>query len=150
MGKSAFLKVEQLAHSIPTKQETLCYGVFRFTVALTFEGNPKWIIGRRPDLTLYPNHENIYCIYLPSQFLTRTLAVIHTTKSVYESKHIIQGINARQPLIESVGNAQFVQKPLRNNDRFHVSGFSFLRFKYLVLEDKDVSGDLAITNDTYY
>lgn len=140
--KQSFLKIEQLAHVAQTRDKPVSYGVFRFTVPLCLDGESKWLIGRCPDLGLYPNHENVYCVYLPSLYLTRTLAAIHASKTLYNDVHIIQSLNDKQSFVDSVTNEAFIQKPLRNNDRFHIANLPCYRFKYILVEEKEVSGEL--------
>lgn len=149
MAKQAYLKIEQLAHFAPTRDnKQVRYGRFRYTVSLCFDNESKWLIGRCPDLDLYSNHESIYTVYLPSLFITRTLAVIHATKTVYNDVHVIQGLNDKQVFSDLNTQSTFIKKPLRNNDKFQIVGMPFYRFKYLYTEDKEPSGDLL--NDTVY
>jgi hypothetical protein len=140
--KQSFLKIEQLAHVAQTREKPVSYGAFRFTVPLCLDKESKWLIGRCPDLGLYPHHESIYCIYLPSLYLTRSLAVIHSTKSVYNDVHIIQCLSDKQIFVDSTTNEAFTQKPLRNNDRFHIANLPCYHFKYILVEEKEVSGEL--------
>lgn len=148
MAKKAYLKVEQLAHVAQGVNSPVSYGLSRFTVVLCLDGESKWLLGRCPDLSPYSNYESLYCIYLPSIYLTRTLAVIHSSKTVYNDIHVIQCHSDKQKLVDSVTKLPFTQKPLRNGDRFEIAGLSVYRFKYIYIEDKEPSGDLG--NDTIY
>lgn len=144
-GKKAYLKVEQLAHSAPGKDpaKLFSYGLSLFTVALSFEESAKWLIGRNPDLSLYPYYDNLQCIYLPSPYISRTLGIIHVSKRVYEEVHILQGLSDKQLFIDIATNKSFAQKPLKNNDRFTVINAPFYTFRYVEFEDKEPSGDLG-------
>lgn len=144
-SKKAYLKIEQMPHNAPGKDstKTVGYGLFRFTVALYFEESAKWLIGRSPDLNLYPYYEKLQCVYLPSPYIARTLGIIHVSKEVYNEVHIIQVLSERQTFIDIASNKPFTQKPLRNNDRFTVANAPFYRFRYVEADDKETSEDLS-------
>ena len=148
MARKAHLKIEQLAHVAQNKNGNVSYGVFRFNVPLDFNGDSKWLIGRSPDLNLYPDYMGLQCVYLPSLYITRTLAVIHSSKSVYDGVHLIETLNDKQQLYDSTTNLPFKKRPMRHGDRFGIIGLKFYTFKYVCVEDKEVSGDLA--KDTVY
>lgn len=149
-SKKAYLKVEQTPHQAPGKDPSklFSYGVFCFTVTLSFEESAKWLIGRNPDLSLYPYYEKIECIYLPSPYISRTLGIIHVSRKINEEVHIIQGLSEKQLFIDFATDKTFTQKPLRNNDRFTVVNAPFCTFRYVEFEDKEPSGDLG--KDTIY
>lgn len=148
MARKAHLKIEQLAHTAQSTTSTVSYGLFRFSVPLDFETESKWLIGRSPDLSLYPDYTGLQCVYLPSLYITRTLAIIHASKQVYEGMHFIESVNDKQTLYDSSTNQPFKKRPMRNGDRFGIVGLRFLNFKYVCVEEKEVSGDLA--KDTVY
>lgn len=144
MGKTAYLKVEQLAHNAPSPTKQVSYGCFRFCTSLYFDGLSKWLIGRSPDMTNFPDQTSIYCIYLPSIFITRTLAVIHASKSVYENIHILESVSDKQRLVDSVTGQPLTKKPLKDGDAFQAESLPFFKFKYAVVSDNDVSsGDIS-------
>jgi hypothetical protein len=148
MARKAHLKIEQLAHTAPNRDSQVTYGLFRFTVPLDFETDSKWLIGRNPDINLYPNYSGLQCVYLPSLFITRTLAIVHASKQVYEGMHFLEALNDKQPLFDSSTCIPFKKRPLRNGDRFGIVGLRFFNFKYVCIEEEKVSGDLA--KDTVY
>lgn len=140
--KHSFLKIEQIAHSVTNQDKPLKYGSFRFSVGLLLDGQSKYLIGRCPNMDMYPNYTELYGIYLPSLLLTRTLAVIHASKTVYQDVHIIEALNNKQHFVDSVTNEPFTQKPLKNNNRWSIVGVPFYRFKYVLVEGDEVSGEL--------
>lgn len=143
MGKTAYLKVEQLAHNAPSPTRQVHYGCFRFCTPLYFDGFSKWIIGRSPDVASYLDSEGIYCVYLPSVFITRTLAIIHATKSVDEKIHVIEPISEKQNIIDSLTGLPLRKKPLKDGDSFQVEALPFFKFKYVSVIDNEPSGDLG-------
>ena len=145
MAKQAYLKVEQLAHNAPsptTPTKSIAFGCFRFCVPLYLDGISKWLIGRSPDASAYSS-DSIYSIYIPSVFITRNLAILHATKSVYDDIHIIETITDKQRLIDSLTGSSFTKKPLKDDDAFQVEGLPFFKFKYVVINDNEPSGDLS-------
>ena len=146
MAKQAYLKVEQTVHNAPsptTPGKTLPFGCFRFCVPLYFDGLSKWLIGRSPDASVYPSTESIYSIYIPSVFITRNLAIVHATKSVYDDIHVIETLTDKQRFVDSMTGLSFVKKPLKDNESFQVENLPFFKFKYVVINDNEPSEDLS-------
>jgi uncharacterized membrane protein YhdT len=146
--RRANLKIEQIAHTAPNRDTEISYGLSRFIVPLDFDGSSKWLIGRMPDVTLFPDYSGLQCIYLPSLYVTRTLACIHASKQVYDGMHFLEGLNDRQPLFDLTTDMSFKKRPMRHGDRFGIVGLTFFTFRYVCVEDNDPSGDLG--KDTVY
>lgn len=148
MSQKAYLRVEQSPHVIPDKDRQIAYGLFHFTTPLSFEGDNKILIGRNPDLNLYSDFPSVSCIYLPSIYVSRNLAVIHTTKTVYQKCHVIEVVNEKKSLTSIGRDEPFKKRPLKNGDRFQITGVNFYKFQYVCMEDNELSGELG--KDTLY
>jgi hypothetical protein len=42
------------------------------------------------------------------------------------------------------------KKPLKDGDSFQVDGLPFIKFKYVVINDNDSSGDISSAKNTVY